>query len=72
MSAFERVSASDVGRLRLARDNAHMTQQRAVSKIGFAWMTLVAIETGNRCVQMNEPRWLARLYGISVNALLRQ
>ena len=73
MSALERVSASDVGhRLRWARDNAHMTQQEAASRIGFAPTALIAIESGNRRVQMNELRQLVKLYGVSVNALLCQ
>ena len=73
MGALEKVSASDVDHhLRWARDSVRMTQQEAASKIGFALARLVAIERGNRRVQMNELRQLVRLYGLSVNALLCQ
>ena len=73
MSAFDTISASEVGRrFRLARDNAGLTQQEATDEIGIARTTLVAIEKGSRRIRMDEARQLAKLYGVSVNALFRQ
>lgn len=73
MRALESVSSADAGdRLRLARSNANFTQQEAADMIAIARTTLVAIEMGQRRIRMNELRRLARLYGISVNALLRR
>lgn len=73
MSALESVPPADVGnRLRLARGNANFTQQAAADMIAIARTTLVAIEKGQRRIRMDELRQLARLYGISVNALLRR
>ena len=49
MSALETIPASEAGRrLRLARDNAGLTQQEATAEIGIARTTLVAIEKGTR------------------------
>lgn len=59
-------------RLRLAREAAGVTQSAAADSIGVARTTLIAIEQGQRRVRMNELQRLARRYGTSVNALLRQ
>ena len=73
MSALDTISAGEVGRrFRLARDNAGWTQQEATDEIGIARTTLVAIEKGSRRIRMDEARQLAKLYGVSVNALFRQ
>lgn len=73
MSALESVSPTAVGdRLRRARDNADFTQQEAADKIDIARTTLVAIEKGQRRIRIDELQRLAKLYGVSVNALLRQ
>ena len=73
MSALETIPASDIGRrLRHARDNVGLTQQEAAAKIGIVRTTLIAIEKGERRVRMGELQQLAKIYKISVNALLRQ
>ncbi len=73
MSALDSISMTAVGeRLRIARCNANITQKDAAEKINVARTTLVAIEKGQRCVRISELQRLARLYGTSVNALLRQ
>ncbi len=59
-------------RLRIAREAAQYTQAQSARKIGMSRTTLVAIEQGLRSVHFDEIRRLARLYAISVNALLRR
>lgn len=72
MSTLESLSPADVGgRLRRVRDIANFTQQEAADKIGIARTTLVAIEKGQRRIRINELQRLAKLYGVSVNALIR-
>jgi Zn-dependent peptidase ImmA (M78 family)/DNA-binding XRE family transcriptional regulator len=69
---LEQISPKEVGeRLRLARDAADLTQAKAADALEMARTTLVAIEQGQRLVRMDELRNLARLYGTSVNGLLR-
>jgi Zn-dependent peptidase ImmA (M78 family)/DNA-binding XRE family transcriptional regulator len=69
----EEANVVDVGRrLRIAREAAGLTQAHAAANIDVARTTLVAIEKGQRAVRVAELRPLARLYGTSVNALLRQ
>lgn len=73
MNLLEKMSSEIVGeRLRVARDNAKLTQEEAAKVIDIARTTLVAIEQGQRRVRMSELQKLARAYGTSVNALLRQ
>ena len=73
MSALEKIPASEAGRrLRLARDNAGLTQREATEQVGIARTALVAIEKGARRVRINEAQQLAKLYKVSVNALFRQ
>lgn len=63
----------DVGeRLRSARENSGWTQADAAKEIGVARTTLVAIEKGQRPARLNELQALARLYGTSLNGLLRR
>lgn len=72
-TALETTYPTDAGdRLRKARDNANFTQQEAADNIGIARTTLVAIEKGLRRIRINELRRLAKLYGVSVNSLLRR
>ena len=72
MSAPESISRTEAGdRLRRARDNARFTQQEVAEKIGIARTTLVAIEKGQRRIRVDEIQRLAKLYGTSVNAILR-
>src|SRR5512139_2148584 len=67
------IAPAEVGeRLRLARESAGIKQSDAADSIHIARTTLVAIEQGQRRVRMNELQQLARLYGTSVNALLRR
>jgi Zn-dependent peptidase ImmA (M78 family)/DNA-binding XRE family transcriptional regulator len=73
MTPLEQTTPADVGeRLRIAREGAGINQANAAASIEVARTTLVAIEQGQRRVRMRELQQLARLYGTSVNALLRQ
>ncbi len=73
MSPLELLSPDEVGeRLRIAREGADVTQAAAAEAIKVARTTLIAIEQGQRKVRLSEIQNLARLYGTSVNALLRQ
>lgn len=59
-------------RLRLARDNARIRQSDAADLINVSRTTIVAIEKGERHVRTHELIKLARLYGTTVNALMRR
>lgn len=73
MTLLEQMPPKDVGeRLRIARESANLTQADAADSIDVARTTLVAIEQGLRRVRMGELQQLAKAYGTSVNALLRQ
>ena len=73
MTSLEQIMPVEAGeRLRIAREGAKITQAAAASAIGVARTTIVAIEQGERRVRINELQQLAKLYGTSVNALLRQ
>ncbi len=73
MNLLEQIIPAEAGeRLRMAREGAKMTQAAAASAIGVARTTIVAIEQGERRARMNELQQLAKLYGTSVNALLRR
>lgn len=73
MTALDSISPVDVGeRLRIARIETDITQQDAARAIKVARTTLVAIEKGERRVRINELQQLAKIYGTSVNALLRE
>ena len=72
MTAIEQKLPADAGeRLRIAREAAKITQADAATAIGVARTTIVAIEQGERRVRMSELQPLAKVYGTSVNALLR-
>ncbi len=58
-------------RLRIARETARLSQEKAANKVGLARTTLVAIEQGNRGIRTEELLGLAKLYGRSANAILR-
>ena len=73
MTSFEPTVPADAGeRLRIARESAKITQASAANAIGVARTTIIAIEQGERRARMNELRQLAKLYGTSINALLRE
>lgn len=73
MTALEQLSPVETGeRLRVAREGANVTQAAAASVIGVARTTIVAIEQGERRVRIDELQKLAKLFGTSVNALLRR
>lgn len=73
MSVLEQMSAEDVGeRLRIAREKANLTQEDAAKVIDVARTTLIAIEKGQRRARIGEVQKLAKAYGTSINALLRQ
>ena len=69
----DELSTRDIGdRLRMARDTAGITQEGAAKEVEIARTTLLAIEKGNRRVRMEELQRLARVYGTSVNTILRR
>lgn len=73
LTQLDQVSAGDLGeRLRIARELIGITQAKTAASIGMARTTLVAIEQGVRRIRMNELLQFARLYGTSVNALIRE
>jgi Zn-dependent peptidase ImmA (M78 family)/DNA-binding XRE family transcriptional regulator len=70
---LEEIDAVEIGeRLRIARETAKITQAEAANAIGVARTTLLAMEQGQRRARINEVQQLARRYGTSVNALLRE
>ena len=72
-SPLEDMPPAEVGeRLRLAREAAKLKQVAAADAVKIARTTLVAIEQGQRRVRMVELQQLAKLYGTSINALLRK
>lgn len=72
MSAIDRIDKTVLGeRLRTARATAGLTQEETAQKLGFARTTLVAIEAGQRALKPAELAELARIYGTSMNSLLR-
>lgn len=69
----EALSPQQAGeRLRIARDNAGLTQAAAAQAIGVARTTLISIEQGLRSARIEELRQLSQLYKTTINALLRQ
>lgn len=72
MSVAGRETVDVAKRLRMARETAGITQAEAADGIDVARTTLIAIEKGQRAVRATELPALARLYGTSVNALLRR
>ena len=72
-TSLDELAPANVGeRLRIAREGAGITQADAASSIKVARTTFVAIEQGQRRIWIGELQRLAKLYGTSVNALLRQ
>ena len=72
LSVLENRSPKDVGeRLRAARSNAGLTQQKAADDLKLARTTLIGIEKGERRVRADEFRAMVELYGISVNTFFQ-
>ena len=73
MSYPYELSSAEIGRrLRILREAKKRTQFDAASEVQVARTTLVAIEQGKRRIRMGELLKLANLYGVGVNAVLRQ
>jgi Zn-dependent peptidase ImmA (M78 family)/DNA-binding XRE family transcriptional regulator len=73
MIPLEQIPPTEIGeRLRLAREEANVTQADAGTAIGVARTTIVAMEQGQRRARITELQNLAKLYRTSVNALLRR
>ncbi len=72
LNVLESRSPKDIGeRLRAARVNAGLTQQKAADDLKLARTTLIAIEKGERPVRPEEFRAMVALYGISVNTFFQ-
>ena len=72
-SPLSLISTADLGeRLRLAREATNMTQKQAADAVSVARTTLVAIEQGQRRLRIEELQQFAKLYRVSVNAILRR
>ena len=73
MTPLEHLSPEQAGeRLRLAREAKKLKQAEVAEKLHIARTTLVAIEQGQRKARIDEVRQLAKLYGVSINELLRE
>lgn len=69
---MEEVSSKEIGeRLKIARETAKLKQAEAAEKVGIARTTLVSIEQGQRRARVQEIQAFAKIYNVSVNALLR-
>jgi Zn-dependent peptidase ImmA (M78 family) len=69
----QHLTDAEVGeRLRLARENARLTQAEAAAVIAAARTTIVAIEQGKRKIQIDELQRLAKAYNTTANAILRR
>jgi Zn-dependent peptidase ImmA (M78 family) len=73
MTPLEHLSPEQVGeRLRIAREAKKLKQAEVAEQLHIARTTLVAMEQGQRKARIDEVRQLARLYGVSINELLRE
>lgn len=73
MADLNELSPQEIGRrLKLARENADVRQDEAAQALSVSRPTLVSIEQGVRLARVQEIQTLARLYGTSVNAILRR
>ncbi len=72
LNVLENRSPKEIGeRLRVARSNAGLTQQKAADDLKLARTTLTAIEKGERRVRPDEFRDMVALYRISVNTFFQ-
>jgi Zn-dependent peptidase ImmA (M78 family)/transcriptional regulator with XRE-family HTH domain len=68
LTVLENRNPKELGeRLRVARSNAGLTQQKAADDLKMARTTLIAIEKGERRVRASEFRDMVALYRVSVN-----
>ena len=73
MPDVNNLTPQEIGRrLKVARVNAEVRQERAAEIVGLSRPSMVAIESGKRGVRIDELQKLSKLYGVSVNALLRR
>src|SRR5581483_8857247 len=73
MNVLERIDPVKLGeRLRIARSTAGLTQEGAAKEMTVARTTIVAIEQGQRRIRSDELNTLAKVYGVSINDLLRE
>lgn len=71
--SFHHLSNDEIGkRLRLARENAGLTQAGAAGAVDLSRTTLVAIEQGARSARDAELLSLVDLYGVTMNEMLRR
>lgn len=72
-SIMDFVSQDVLGeRLRVAREDAKITQADAASAADMARTTLVAIEKGQRRIRLDELQTLANFYSTTINQLIRK
>src|SRR5437016_4472323 len=71
MSDASLIGPALAARLRAARRDADLTQDEVARDLGIARTSLVALEKGERRVKPDELISLARLYGRTVDELLR-
>jgi Zn-dependent peptidase ImmA (M78 family)/transcriptional regulator with XRE-family HTH domain len=73
MTLLEHLSPEQVGeRLRIAREAKKLKQAEVAEQLSIARTTVVAIEQGQRKARIDEVQQLAKLYGVSINELLRE
>ena len=71
--SVHQLSSDEIGkRLRLARENAGLTQAGAAGAVDLSRTTLVAIEKGDRPARDAELLSLVDLYGVTMNEMLRR
>lgn len=69
---MQEISSIELGeRLKVARETAKLKQAEAAEKASMARTTLVSIEQGQRRARVQEVQAFAKIYGVSINALLR-
>lgn len=73
MSDISSVTPQEIGRrLKVARSNAEVRQEEAAEQLQLSRPSMVAIENGSRTVRIGELQKLSKLYGVSVNSILRR
>lgn len=67
------LTPQEIGRrLKVARVNTGIRQDRAAEVIGLSRPSMVSIENGFRTVRIDELQKLSKLYGVSANSILRR